>query len=133
MFLDDDDWSATLQGIRGALRNGGHLVFETRRPERHVWQEWATETSPVIRNVAGVGVVEQRMEVTEVSLPFVSFRHTYTFAADGQKVCSESTLRFRSRAEVEETLVIDGFATLDVREAPDRPGREYVFVAQRMY
>lgn len=31
--LDDDDWSATLRGIRGALRHGGYLVFETRRPE----------------------------------------------------------------------------------------------------
>ena len=60
VFLDDDDWSATLHGIRGALRHGGHLVFETRRPERRVWQDWA-----------------------------------------------------------------------DVREAPDRPGHEYVFVAQR--
>jgi ubiquinone/menaquinone biosynthesis C-methylase UbiE len=133
VFLDDDDWSATLHGIRGALGDGGHFVFETRRPERRAWQEWAVETGPVIRNVAGVGVVEQRMEVTEVALPFVSFRHTYTFACDGQQVWSESTLRFRSRAEVEETLVTNGFATLDVREALDRPGREYVFVAQRTY
>jgi ubiquinone/menaquinone biosynthesis C-methylase UbiE len=131
VFLADDDWSATLHGIRGALRDGGHLVFETRRPERRAWEEWAVQTGSVILNVPGAGVVEQRTVVTKVALPYVSFRNTYTFASDGLALSSDSTLRFRSQAEVEETLAASGFITLDVREAPDRPGREYVFVAQR--
>jgi ubiquinone/menaquinone biosynthesis C-methylase UbiE len=131
VFLGDADWYATLHGICGALRDGGHLVFETRRPQRRAWQEWATRTSPVVRNVRGVGEVEQRMEVTDVALPYVSFRYTYTFASDSLTVWSDSTLRFRGRAELEQTLVAAGFTTLDVRQAPDRPGREYVFVAQR--
>ena len=133
VFLDDDDWNATLQGIRGALRDCGHLVFETRRPQRRAWQEWADETGPVIRNIPGVGEVEQRREVTRVAPPYVSFRYTYTFASDGLELWSDSTLRFRSRAEVEETLMTNGFTTLDVRDASDRPGREYVFVAQRTH
>jgi ubiquinone/menaquinone biosynthesis C-methylase UbiE len=132
VFLTDDDWSATLRGIQGALRDSGRLVFETRRPQRRAWQEWAVETRPVIRNVPGIGVVKQHREVTRVALPYVSFRYTYTFASDGLAVRSDSTLRFRSQAEVEQTLAANGFTTLDVREAPDRPGREYVFVAQRM-
>jgi ubiquinone/menaquinone biosynthesis C-methylase UbiE len=121
VFVDDADWSATLCGIRGALCDGGHLVFETRRPERRAWEQWAVETGPVIQNVPGIGVVEQRREVTRVALPYVSFRCTYTFASDGQEVWSDSTLRFRSRAEVEQTLATNGFTALDVREAPDRP------------
>jgi ubiquinone/menaquinone biosynthesis C-methylase UbiE len=133
VFLDDDDWSATLHGIRGALRDGGHLVFETRRPQRRAWQDWAVETGPVRRHIAGVGEVEQRMEVTEVALPYVSIRHTYTFASDGLTLRSDSTLRFRSRAEIEQTLLANGFVTLDVREAPDRSDREYVFLAQRTH
>ncbi|MEG3633537.1 class I SAM-dependent methyltransferase [Micromonospora palythoicola] len=133
VFLDDDDWSATLQGIRGALRDGGHLVFETRRPQRRAWEEWVLDTDPVTRNLPGIGEVERRMEVTRVALPYVSFRYTYTFASDGFSVESDSTLRFRSRAEVEQTLVTSGFTTIDVREAADRPGREYVFVARRTH
>ena len=121
VFLDDDAWSATLQGIHDALRDGGHLVFETRRPQRRAWEEWVLDTEPVTRNVPGIGEVERRMEVTRVALPYVSFRYTYTFAADGFSVESDSTLRFRSRAEVEETLVTSGFTVIDVREAPDRP------------
>ncbi|URN18924.1 SAM-dependent methyltransferase, partial [Streptomyces sudanensis] len=44
---------------------------------------------------------------------------------------SESTLRFRRREEVEADLVARGFVVEDVRDAPDRPGREFVFVARR--
>jgi SAM-dependent methyltransferase len=130
VFLTDEDWTATLHGIRGALREGGHLVFETRRPDRRAWEEWAADTCPVVREVPRIGRVRRRTEVTDVSLPYVSFRHDYTFA-DGERLTSDSTLRFRSREEVEESLRATGFTTLDVRQAPDRPGREYVFLAQR--
>jgi hypothetical protein len=34
VFLTDEDWARALQGIAAALRPGGYLVFETRRPER---------------------------------------------------------------------------------------------------
>ena len=37
VFLTDDEWCSTLRGIHRALRVGGHLVFETRRPERRAW------------------------------------------------------------------------------------------------
>ena len=66
-----------------------------------------------------------------MSLPFVSFRDTYRFRADGTVITSDSTLRFRSRAQLETSLVTQGYRVLDVREAPDRPGREFVFIAQR--
>jgi hypothetical protein len=69
--------------------------------------------------------------VTGVALPYVSFQSTYRFASDGLELHSNSTLRFRSRTEIEETLVANGFVTLDVREAPDRPEREYVFLTRR--
>ncbi|MFF3666227.1 class I SAM-dependent methyltransferase [Microtetraspora malaysiensis] len=131
VFLTDDDWARTLQGIHAALRPGGHLVFETRRPERRAWEDWAADTAPVTLDVPGAGSVEQRFEVTDVSLPFVSFRHTYRFLADDAVVTSDSTLRFRDRDEVETSLAAGGYRVVDVREAPDRPGREFVFVAER--
>ncbi|MFC7469725.1 class I SAM-dependent methyltransferase [Actinomadura keratinilytica] len=33
-------WRATLRGAYGALRPGGHLLFETRDPARRAWEEW---------------------------------------------------------------------------------------------
>jgi SAM-dependent methyltransferase len=134
VFLTDDDWNQALQAIHAALRPRGYLVFETRRPERRAWEEWAewaADTAPVILDVPGSGPVEQRREVTGVNLPLVSFRNTYTFRADGAVITSDSTLRFRSRDEVESSLAAHGYRVLDVREATDRPGREFVFITER--
>jgi SAM-dependent methyltransferase len=131
VFLTDEDWALALQDICAALRLGGYLVFETRRPERRAWEEWAADAGQVILDIPGIGSVEQRYEVTDVSLPFVSFRYTYRFLADGAVVTSDSTLRFRARDEVESSLITYGYRVLDVREAPDRPGREFVFIAER--
>ncbi len=44
---------------------------------------------------------------------------------------SPSTLRFRSREEVEQSLADAWLDLVEVRDAPDRPGRELVFVARK--
>jgi SAM-dependent methyltransferase len=131
VFLADEDWARTLQGIHAALRPHGHLVFETRRPERRAWEEWAADDAPVVLDIPGSGPVERSFEVTDVSLPLVSFRYTYRFRADGAVLTSDSTLRFRSREEIESSLAAHGYRVLDVRDATDRPGREFVFIAER--
>jgi SAM-dependent methyltransferase len=131
VFIADADWDRTLRAIRAALRPRGYVVFETRRPERRAWEEWAADAALVILHVPGAGLVGQRREVTRVDLPLVAFRYTYTFLADGQVVTSDSILRFRTRDETEAALARHGYQVLEVRQAPDRPGREYVFIAQR--
>ena len=131
VLLTDEDWVQALRAIGAALHPHGYLVFETRRPERRAWQEWASDTGPVILDVPGGGLVQQRRQVTAVDLPFVSFRYTYTFRADGTVITSDSTLRFRGREEVESSLTAQGYRALDVREALDRPGHEFVFITER--
>ncbi|MCF3120026.1 class I SAM-dependent methyltransferase [Streptomyces arenae] len=130
-IADPDTWRATLRGAHAALRPGGRLVFETRDPARRAWREWNRAGTHGVTEVPGVGAVESWCEVTGVEGPLVSFRWTYVFAADGQTLTSDSTLRFRGRAEVEADLVAHGYVVEDVRDAPDRPGREFVFVAWR--
>jgi hypothetical protein len=66
----------------------------------------------------------------DVALPFVSFRWTFRFLETDELFTSDSTLRFRDRAEIETALGQCGFELVDVLEAPDRPGDEFVFVAQ---
>lgn len=130
VFLTDEDWTGTLRAIADTLRPGGYFVFETRRPARRAWEDWAADTAPLTHDVPAVGVVEMRLEVISVELPYVSFRQSYRFP-DGAVVDSDSTLRFRERAELEASLADCGFRTLEVREAPDRMGKEYVFVARK--
>ncbi|HKN99127.1 MAG TPA: class I SAM-dependent methyltransferase [Pseudonocardiaceae bacterium] len=131
VFVTDAEWTTTLRAVRSALRPGGHFVFETRRPAYRAWEEWAADDARVTKDLPGIGPVEQSREVTEVNLPYVSFRYTYHFHADGAVVVSDSTLRFRDRPELEATLTETGYRVLDVRQAPDRPDREYVFVTER--
>lgn len=131
-IVEPDDWDGTLRGIHGALRPGGHLVFETRVPARRAWLEWNRAESYGVAEIDGVGRVEQWCEVTDVSGPLVTFRWTWVFAADGAVLTSDSTLRFREREEVEAALARHGYVVEEVREAPDRPGKEYVFLARRL-
>ncbi|HKE77294.1 MAG TPA: methyltransferase domain-containing protein [Acidimicrobiales bacterium] len=131
VFLDDRDWADTLTAAHRSLRPGGWLVFESRRPERQAWREWTRDDRHQREEIDGVGLVETWDEVTEVALPYVTFRSTMIFHADGAELTSESTLRFRSRDEIGESLAAAGFSVEDVRDAPDRPGKENVFVARK--
>ncbi|WP_328930953.1 MULTISPECIES: class I SAM-dependent methyltransferase [unclassified Streptomyces] len=130
-IADPQTWQKTLRGAREALRPGGHLVFETRDPARRAWEEWNRESSYRVTDIPRVGPVETWVQVIEVSRPLVTFRWTYRFAVDGQVLTSDSTLRFRERDEVEQDLDAHGYVVDAVRDAPDRPGKEFVFLARR--
>jgi SAM-dependent methyltransferase len=131
VFLTDVDWRATLSSIRQALRPAGHLVFETRDPARRAWEQWTPELTHTAVDVPGVGVVESWEEVIDVSGDLVTFRSMTAFIRDDVVLESRSTLRFRQRLEIEASLRQERFELVDLREAPDRPGREMVFIARR--
>lgn len=131
VFLTDTAWAETLQGVRAALEPGGHLVVETRDPAWEAWRQWNPSDSLVGVDVDGIGPVESYHELIDVTGDLVSFRTTVTFKATGESLASESTLRFRTREQIERSLRATGFEVLDVRDAPDRPGREFVFIAKR--
>ncbi|WP_030189721.1 class I SAM-dependent methyltransferase [Streptomyces violaceorubidus] len=130
-ITDRPSWQGTLRGAYEALRPGGHLVFETRDPARRAWEEWTREHTHRIADVPGVGTVESWCRLLDVSVPMVTFRWTYVFGADGEVLTSDSTLRFREREEVAADLAEQGYLVREVRGAPDREGREFVFVARR--
>jgi SAM-dependent methyltransferase len=130
VFVTDADWAAALAGVARAVRPGGVFVFETRRPAARDWENWPP--GPQVRDVPGVGRVAKTFELVRVHEPLLTFRNTFTFD-DGERVISESTLRFRELDELEATLTAAGFAVRDVRQAPDRPGLEFVVVAERVH
>jgi len=130
VFLTAEDWSATLNGVHAALRPDGRFVFETRDPARRAWEEWDRPATNEVHQLPGGETVEHWNELTSVDLPYVSFRHTYVFSSDGAVVTSDSTLWFRERDEVAESLAAAGFVVDEVREAPDRPSKEFVFVTR---
>jgi SAM-dependent methyltransferase len=132
VFLTDEEWMSTLEAIGKALRPGGRLVFETRDPAFHAWREWTRENTHQRTDVPGAGMVESWCDLLGEQNSLVSFRLTYVFESDSEVIESTSTLRFRERAEIERSLAAVGFELDDVRDAPDRHGREFVFVASRL-
>ena len=127
VFVSDDDWRSTLAGVHDCLRPGGWFVFETRRPEVRDWERWDKAPTRLTLSDGTTAVVS--IIVKEVALPLVSFESETVVG--GEVVASASTLRFRERHEVERDLDEHGFEVVDVRDAPDRPGKELVFLARR--
>lgn len=130
VFVSDADWSGALAAIRRAVRDRGWLVFETRDPAQRAWERWTRRHTYREIEVPDAGPLTTWTELLEVQEPLVSFRHVFRFAADGSELVSASTLRFRDREEVSESLRAAGFRVHEVRDAPDRPGLELVFLAQ---
>lgn len=132
VFTTDSEWEDTLAGIHAALAPGGHLVFETRIPEVRAWERWNQADSFDAVQVPGVGRVETWNELLDVRDDLVTFRGVTHLVDEGVHIPSVSTLRFRPRAEIESSLARCGFEVEQVRDAPDRPGREWVFIARRV-
>jgi SAM-dependent methyltransferase len=129
VFVTDEEWMATLRACREALNPDGRLVFEIRDPAKEAWNGWNRERSYQTIEAPGTGTVESWVELVSVQPPLVSFRHIFVFRKDGRVMTSESTLRFRTRSEIADTLSRAQLAVESVRDAPDRPGLEFVFIA----
>jgi len=123
-IVAQEAWNATLFGCWAALHDEGRLVFETRDPAARGWEAWTPATTR--RTVGGVTTWT---ELTAVDLPLVSFRGIWQFP-DGTELTSDSTLRFRDLDELDADLEDAGFSIDEVREAPDRPGLEFVVIAR---
>lgn len=127
VFVSDRDWHRMLAAVHDCLEPRGWFVFEIRRADARDWESWDMPPTSVTLDDGRTAVVSRR--VTDVSMPLVTF--VYDATVDGEVVTSTSTLRFRDRDQIEQDLHAHGFGVVDVREAPDRPGKELVFLARR--
>lgn len=128
VFVDDEDWHTTLGAVHRLLRPGGWFVFETRRPEVRDWERWTSPPTPVQLPDGRTAITS--CTVTKVAMPLLSFEDATT--VDGVTLRSSSTLRFRERGEIQRDLQAHGFAVVEIRDAPDRPGKKMVVLAQRL-
>ncbi|MEM7113536.1 MAG: class I SAM-dependent methyltransferase [Chloroflexota bacterium] len=136
VFLDDANWAKTLRDICRTLKVGGHLAFESRNPADKGWERWTPETTfQRIESPSG-GVVESWLEVVEVGNGWVRFRGHNFFVEGGETAVVDSTLRFRSHAEIVDSLHEAGFVVEEVfgdwEKRPFTPeSRMMIFIARR--
>jgi hypothetical protein len=129
VFVTDEEWAAVLRAVHESLRPGGRLVFESRDPGRR--RGWG-RTAPTYQRavIPGVGPVQTWIDLTRSGEPGL-LPTTFVFGSDSAVLTSDSMLRFRGRAELENSLTAASLAVDEVRDAPDRPGLEFVFVARK--
>ena len=135
VFLDDAAWAATLRDIHAALRPGGHLAFESRNPDDRAWERWTPEATRE-RFDSPNGPMESWLEVEGVGDGRVRLAGHNVFLGTGEVVVARSELRFRSLAELTDSLTDAGFAVEQVygdwhRGPVGGTSRVMVFVARR--
>ena len=119
VFLDAAAWAATLRAIHAALRSGGHLAFESRNPDERAWERWNREAT-YERFDSPHGPMECWLELVSVGNGLVRFEGHNVFSATGEVVVASSELRFRSLAELTDSVINSGFTVEHVYGDWDR-------------
>jgi SAM-dependent methyltransferase len=137
VFLDDVVWAATLQAIYAALRPGGYIAFESRNPDDRAWERWNREAT-YVRYDSPHGPMECWLELVGVGDGRVRFVGQNIFHATGEVVTVPSELRFRSLAELTDSLNAAGFTVEHVfgdwkRGPLVGSSRVMIFIARRDY
>jgi SAM-dependent methyltransferase len=135
VFLDDAEWAATLRDVHAALRPGGHLAFESRNPDDRAWERW-NRAATCERFDSPHGLMETWLEVEGVGDGRVRLEGHNVFLTTGEVVVASSELRFRSQAELSDSLTNSGFTVHHVygdwnRGPVATTSRVLVFVAHR--
>jgi SAM-dependent methyltransferase len=137
-FVDDADWAAALTEVRRALRPGGRVAFESRVPGRGWRRRWTPDGTRASYPHPDGGEFTSWAEIVDFSGTADSFRMTHrghTLLPDGSHLRFDETLRFRSEAELRESLAAAGFAVESywgdwARGEPTETSDEQIIVAR---
>ena len=135
VFMEEAEWAATLGNIYQALRPGGYLAFESRNPVAQAWEGW-NRAATYEQIDSPYGPMECWLELLSVDNGRVRFAGHNVFKHTGEVIVANSELRFRTLAELTESLTQAGFIIEHVygdwEHGPFvNTSRIMVFVAQR--
>lgn len=111
-FVDDDHWARTLRQVHRALRPGGRVAFESRNPVIDWASQWTEANSRGTLDHPRGGTFDAWVEVVDTHgspHSYTSTHEGHTILPGGDHLVSRETLRFRSQAEIEDSLADAGF------------------------
>ncbi len=129
--LQDEYWLKALKSIHKALRSGGYLAFESRNPAA---QPRVNSRKKINDPVAGE--VDVWTEILEYKDDRITTELHYLFTKTGEELLSRNELKFRTHAEISQSLSEAGFSVENVfgdwdRSPASAESPEMIFVAKR--
>lgn len=125
VFLDDAEARQVLRRAHHHLVPGGRLTFDTREPASQEWLDWTPAQTRETVAVEGIGVVEVSYALQGVEGSLITFETRHVFP-DGSRQSTPSTLRLRTREQIEVLLHAAGFDEVewwaDWEGTPHTPG-----------
>ncbi len=117
-FVADESWAEVLRAAQRALAPGGHLAFESRRPEAKAWLAWTEAATRATYPHPDGSPFESWVDSVELDEHApggpVETHVGHTLLADGRHLRSAETLRFRPQQELVDSLGRAGFTVVDV-------------------
>jgi SAM-dependent methyltransferase len=113
-FLEDAEWNHVLHNIRGAMKPGGHLVFESRNPDIPPFRDWPTSANHDKIPDTPLGPVEWWSDKLVVADGYASYTLHYLFIDTGEEILSDNKLRFRTHHQLQKYLEEAGFTVEQV-------------------
>ncbi|MCW2137230.1 class I SAM-dependent methyltransferase [Actinoplanes cyaneus] len=106
-YPDDEEWDGVLRGLRRALVPEGRLIFDSGDPAFEPWALWNPRDS--LRTVPlPDGAARAWSEAAEVEPNVWHVTERYRFP-DGRELANSATLRFRTEAQLRDSLREAGF------------------------
>jgi ubiquinone/menaquinone biosynthesis C-methylase UbiE len=135
IILEDEVWKHTLTAVQRVLRPGGRVAFESRDPRVKSLAAGRRYAARRRFEHPTVGVFHLWQEVTEV-LDDRVYSELHYAMEDGSELTSGNVLRFRTQAELTDSLTTAGFSVEaifgDWDKHPVSAGTdELIFVAGR--
>lgn len=114
VFLTDESWKNVISDVYRALIPGGHFIFDTRNPQKKVWEQWEKDNTP---DFATELVSGDPLEIWNQYEGFVD--DVYTFyesvknsRTDKELVRLKMQLKFRTQEEIHYSLQQVGFSQI---------------------
>lgn len=112
-FIWEDEWEDFLRRSFDALKDWGYMLFDTKNPLRKPWENYTREKYNKTQDTP-YWKVNMQIAVTEMDWNTVEHTIYYTFENTWKRLESKNRLIYRSKDEIEKSLLIAGFKIIKV-------------------